>query len=510
MLVPVLACLAAFSILVSGQSVAVLKSTGRTHPRLEINYFFSTTRDCGRQHASLLIRALTAQQKALAADPLAFSNVAGIHGQPYYQAYDLWSGGKGQGYCPHGSTEFPYWHRAYMALFEDSLKKSAVKIAAGFNNANFTRCAATMRLPYYDWASWENSDKGRLNSIFTRSTFSILTASGTFETVANPLSTSTVPMNVRSFLPSTFRNSVPLPQYDMVQARAQVRSMLDSTLWSDFSNHNNEGSKRYDSLEYIHDLIHVSIGGWMSNVGVAAFDPVFFFHHCNIDRLLALWSHINANNPYGFPSTTTANKLMAPFRALPNNDGSAWTATQMRNTSAAFGYTYPELVSNPSASSLKTTLVRMYSITRPVARRAAEPFAGRSVFAHFNVLKNSLGGSFLIRFYVNGQYAAAGCVFAMSGMEMADYTISGSAVLTDAMLEAGGGLIKSPGSWKKAVTVKIFDMEGREVPASRVPSLKIKLRGARDSAALANGFRTIAGQAVPSSFEWDQSPVEVL
>ncbi|KAJ3223953.1 hypothetical protein HDU81_008821 [Chytriomyces hyalinus] len=509
MLVPVLACLAAFSILVSGQSVAVLKSTGPTHPRLEVNYFFSTTRDCGRQHASLLIRALTAQQRAT--DQRSFANVAGIHGQPYYQAYDAWSNGKGQGYCPHGSTEFPYWHRAYMALFEDSLKKSAVKIAASFNNAKFIQCAASFRLPYYDWASWENSDKGRLNSIFTRATVQILNAQGTLDTVANPLSTSTVPSNVRSFLPSNFRNSVPLPQMDMVQARDQVRSMLDSTLWSDFSNHNNEGSKTYDSLEYIHDLIHVSIGGWMSNVGVAAFDPVFFFHHCNIDRLLALWSHINAANPYGFPSSTTANKQMAPFRALPNIDTSAWTATQMRNTSSSFGYTYPELVNKPSAASLKTTLVRMYSRTRPVARRAAaEAYSGRSVFAHFNVLKNSLGGSFLIKFYVNGQYAASGCVFAMSGMEMADYTISGSAVLTDAMLEAGGGLVKSPGSWKKAVTVKVFDMEGREIPSSRVPSLKIKLQGARDSAALANGFKTSPGQPVPSSFEWDEAPVEFL
>ncbi len=38
-----------------------------------------------------------------------------------------------------------------------------------------------------------------------------------------------------------------------------------------------------------HDNVHVSVGGWMQNVPSAAGDPIFFMHHCQIDRLYASW-----------------------------------------------------------------------------------------------------------------------------------------------------------------------------------------------------------------------------
>jgi len=55
------------------------------------------------------------------------------------------------------------------------------------------------------------------------------------------------------------------------------------------------------SLEYLHNNLHGFIGGndWsdgighMENVPVAAFDPIFYMHHANIDRILALWQTVN-------------------------------------------------------------------------------------------------------------------------------------------------------------------------------------------------------------------------
>ena len=32
----------------------------------------------------------------------------------------------------------------------------------------------------------------------------------------------------------------------------------------------------------------------MSNPSVAAFDPLFFLHHANVDRVIALWEALNA------------------------------------------------------------------------------------------------------------------------------------------------------------------------------------------------------------------------
>jgi tyrosinase len=38
-----------------------------------------------------------------------------------------------------------------------------------------------------------------------------------------------------------------------------------------------------------HDNVHDNVGGIMSNVPTAAMDPIFFVHHCQIDRLWAAW-----------------------------------------------------------------------------------------------------------------------------------------------------------------------------------------------------------------------------
>jgi tyrosinase len=44
------------------------------------------------------------------------------------------------------------------------------------------------------------------------------------------------------------------------------------------------------SLEGLpHNIVHVLVGGWMGSVPTAAQDPIFYLHHCNMDRLWNLW-----------------------------------------------------------------------------------------------------------------------------------------------------------------------------------------------------------------------------
>jgi tyrosinase len=40
-----------------------------------------------------------------------------------------------------------------------------------------------------------------------------------------------------------------------------------------------------------HGSAHVSFGGFISSIGTAARDPLFFLLHCNVDRLWAKWQH---------------------------------------------------------------------------------------------------------------------------------------------------------------------------------------------------------------------------
>ncbi len=44
-----------------------------------------------------------------------------------------------------------------------------------------------------------------------------------------------------------------------------------------------------DLLESVHDQIHGWVGGDMGDATTAAFDPIFFAHHCMIDRVWYLW-----------------------------------------------------------------------------------------------------------------------------------------------------------------------------------------------------------------------------
>jgi len=112
---------------------------GGVQPRLEINTFVQNDR-----FFSLYVQALSASlscstitvaltyiatmQNADQNDLLSWLQVAGIHGYPFI-SYDSANGVNGfqanpvnqaAGYCTHGSTLFPTWHRPYTMLVEVS------------------------------------------------------------------------------------------------------------------------------------------------------------------------------------------------------------------------------------------------------------------------------------------------------------------------------------------------------------------------------------------------------
>ncbi|KAI4091021.1 MAG: hypothetical protein LQ344_004402 [Seirophora lacunosa] len=54
---------------------------------------------------------------------------------------------------------------------------------------------------------------------------------------------------------------------------------------------------RYNSIENMHNAIHMMVGngGHMSNIPYSSFDPIFWLHHANVDRLFALWQAVYPN-----------------------------------------------------------------------------------------------------------------------------------------------------------------------------------------------------------------------
>ncbi|MCJ1404979.1 hypothetical protein MMC11_008205 [Xylographa trunciseda] len=126
------------------------------------------------------------------------------------------------------------------------------------------------------------------------------------------------------------------------------------------------GSRAYgeNSVEAFHGAIHGIIGrgepptaegrmsliGHMSNVPYSSFDPIFWLHHCNIDRLIALWQHMNSAawdfSSFGLEANfvepcgiqeTPATPLF-PFRRSPD---SFWDSNACRNPES-LGYNYED------------------------------------------------------------------------------------------------------------------------------------------------------------------------
>lgn len=124
------------------------------------------------------------------------------------------------------------------------------------------------------------------------------------------------------------------------------------------------------NFETLHDGLHNSFGlGHMGIVEVSAFDPVFWFHHANMDRIIALYQYrypdtwvedaAQAKGTFVVAKDTIEGPAspLAPFHM--NARGDMWTSTTSRNWTS-FGYTYPELMSNPSNQTLTSTLNKLY------------------------------------------------------------------------------------------------------------------------------------------------------
>ncbi|KZT35124.1 Di-copper centre-containing protein [Sistotremastrum suecicum HHB10207 ss-3] len=117
----------------------------------------------------------------------------------------------------------------------------------------------------------------------------------------------------------------------------------------------------FSSLESIHNNIHNSVGGTngghMSSPAVAAFDPNFWFHHCNVDRQFAIWQALNSDSWFEDPREQLADpegNWSTPPGAIPSPEntplapfhidavGTYWTSNDAREW-LKYGYSYPEL-----------------------------------------------------------------------------------------------------------------------------------------------------------------------
>lgn len=272
----------------------------------------------------------------------------------------------------------------------------------------------------------------------------------------------------------------------------------------------------------------------MAYIPFSAFDPIFFLHHANIDRLFAMWqalypdSWIEPTPAIQTSYTTSAGEIqdsgtaLTPFYA--KSDGTFWTSDMVRDPKV-LGYSYNEVAgvsltggkSNQRLelqSRVRTAINKLYGGPSPASLTL--PFHGykpgvripsslisegryKEWIANVRINKQALGGPFFIHFFLGStpgdgstwafaeNLVGTMSVFAhpeMKGMKMGSLTISGTVPLTGALKESviGDQLSSLEGEdveeyLKTHLKVGIRTAKGEVIEAKNVPSLHIHIAG---------------------------------
>ncbi|KAI9508872.1 photo-regulated tyrosinase [Russula earlei] len=339
--------------------------------RLEINDFIKN-----QDQFSLYVQALTRMYTTSQTNPLSHFAISGIHGLPYVQ----WEGAGGNrpvqgsqwgGYCTHGSVLFPTWHRPFWPYTRSQvLQQHALDIAKTYQDQRrWVGAAQNLRAPYWDWAIKTVPPP----EVISLETVDIITPDGKTTNVPNPLlkytfkpvdssfpnpwrswkTTIRHPDNPRSPNAATdvqgLRDNLASIQGDITSSTYRLLTLVRT--WPAFSNHTvGDGDTSSNSLEAIHDKIHAIVGGNMAYPAIAGFDPIFYLHHCNVDRMLSLWSAVNpgvwvSSGPaqggtFTIPGNATIDDKtnLTPFW----NSQTGFWASSGTTATTNLNYTYPE------------------------------------------------------------------------------------------------------------------------------------------------------------------------
>ncbi|MGF1550795.1 MAG: tyrosinase family protein [Sphingomonadaceae bacterium] len=203
-------------------------------------------------------------------DPTSWRYLAGVHGYPDGRipgwARDWWD------QCQHQSWFFLPWHRGYLAHFE-AIVADAVAGLAG---------PADWALPY-----WDYSEPLSANPAARRMPAEFLDrqVNGSPNALWAPRARST---NGDFGLEDWMVSLDALRFANFTDAAVNRISGFGGPVTGFHAGGGDNGA--LESLP--HNLLHVQIGGrngYMSFPDTAALDPIFWIHHCNIDRLWEVW-----------------------------------------------------------------------------------------------------------------------------------------------------------------------------------------------------------------------------
>jgi tyrosinase len=224
------------------------------HPAVPVRHRLNVDKLSAQQLATFRAAMSSAQGVS---DDRGYNYQAGIHGLPLPISCDI----------AHGQPIFLPWHRAYLYFFELRLRDQQSGVT----------------LPWWDWtadrrvppAYRERDVDGRPNPLFSAKVDPLAVQQGA------QAGDQRGPVTTRE--PGA-AGAPPLP------TAKEVNDVLALPAFLDFTH----------QLEQLHNNVHVWVGGHMSDIPFAAFDPIFWAHHAMIDRVWRMWQlrHPSASFPH--------------------------------------------------------------------------------------------------------------------------------------------------------------------------------------------------------------------
>ena len=295
---------------------------------------------------------ITAFRGILAKDPTdqnSYYYQASVHGVPLL-------------YCMHHVQPFAPWHRIYMRLFEDALRS-----VPGCENVTLPYWDVTTQAPDFLWQ--------------------------------DPFASYTVPVNLQGYPPNytTQRNSAQQIYANYQDAPSVSSSIASAVRQAKFGAYQSIGFEYY--LVQGHDNAHDGGGPTLSDPLVASYDPIFWFFHCNWDRVWASWQHnAHATTIDGFTSTLAGD---TEWLKLPLNPWSGDSTTTVSEPDVA----YDQLIEADD----ETLHAKLGSV------RAASSFslaANRKVSIRIkDINRLSIPGTFVVQLLADGEQIARQAFF---------------------------------------------------------------------------------------------------
>jgi tyrosinase len=354
-------------------------------------------------------------------DDNSFFKIGGYHGEPFRGAgwgnASYWGG-----YCNHGNVLFPTWHRAYLVRLEEALRSipGCEDVTLPFwdetsqsSKDNGVPWALTDETFPLDGAPIPNPLR---SFVFNKTIKDHISGDDPdyskpngYETVRYPLSGLVGPSDIEKTKIHNaqypdYKTNVGLMNANIVdwltsyievdQGGKKIRydthvakkytDCLDAPNYTVFSNTSSaaewndnlpEGKPPVVPLESPHNSIHLAVGGCdvpnydrspiagangdMGENDTAGLDPIFFFHHCFIDRVFWLWQKRHGATDHleiipQYPGTNSVDNqgptpgvapnswltLDSPLDPFHKADGKPYTSRDCINIETQLGYKY--------------------------------------------------------------------------------------------------------------------------------------------------------------------------